>query len=391
MMSQLQKAQPVMPGGGESRARELDDFQSAIIRNVGHELRTPLAIIQGYAEVLRDGVLGTLTPEQEQAILTIVNHAYELRAMVERINILMAIEGHKAVPQPLALAEVVQEVVKAKRAAAIQARLALEVYLEPDLPLVSSDPYHLQQAIDCLLDNALKFTPGGGRVEVRLYTEPGWACLAVTDTGIGIAEEELKRIFAPFYQVDGSTTRRYRGIGLGLTVAKAVIEEHAGRIEVESQPGQGSRFTVKLPALSPVAPVAQWCMEEDFVALRRILIVDDDEKVALFFQAILETLPNCQVAIATSGEEALQLFEQQPFNLLITDYRMPGTDGMTLAMRVRQLYPQAVIVMITAYGDDELREQAARASIWRILDKPVGFAEFRAAVLEALGQPEKVE
>jgi CheY-like chemotaxis protein len=120
--------------------------------------------------------------------------------------------------------------------------------------------------------------------------------------------------------------------------------------------------------------------------LRRILIVDDDEIVAMTFQSILEILPNCEVVIAHSGEQALRLFEQQPFNLLITDYKMPDTNGVLLATRVRQLYPRTIIFVITAYGDDELREQAARVSIRRVLDKPVDFTELRAVVLEALGQ-----
>ena len=116
----------------------------------------------------------------------------------------------------------------------------------------------------------------------------------------------------------------------------------------------------------------------------RILVVDDEESVALTLQAGLERLANCEVAVSNSGEEALQLFERQPFDLLITDYKMPGTDGMTLAARVRQSYPSTAIVMITAYSSDELREQAARASIHRILDKPVKLAEVRSAALEAL-------
>jgi CheY-like chemotaxis protein len=124
------------------------------------------------------------------------------------------------------------------------------------------------------------------------------------------------------------------------------------------------------------------------MTLRRILIVDDDETVAMTFQSILEILPNCEFAIANSGEQALRLFERQPFNLLITDYRMPNTNGIMLAKRVRQLYPQTITVVVTAYGNDELREQAARASVWRVLDKPVNFTELHAVVLEALGQSE---
>ena len=134
----------------------------------------------------------------------------------------------------------------------------------------------------------------------------------------------------------------------------------------------------------------QWAEAEklsggDEMALRRILIVDDDENVALGLQDGLETLPDCEIAVVTGGEQALQLSEQQPFDLLITDYKMPGMDGMTLAMRVQQLSPQTVIIMITAYASDALREQADRASIRRILDKPVRLVKIRSEALEALG------
>ncbi len=118
--------------------------------------------------------------------------------------------------------------------------------------------------------------------------------------------------------------------------------------------------------------------------MRRILVVDDEEIVVLTIQDILEELPNCEIAVSTSGQQALQLFEQQPFDLLITDYRMPDMDGLTLATRVRQLYPRTSVIMITAYGSDDLREQAARAYIQRTLDKPVELEEIRGAALEAL-------
>ncbi len=271
-MDQMQQTYLSPPDEYRTGAGNLDDLHSTFIQNVSHELRTPLTIIQGYAELLGDGSLGALAPEQQEAVFVIVDRVCALRTLVERINILLEVEAHAIALLPLALDEIVAEVVKGRRTAATQAGLTLELHLEPGLPPVSGAPYHLQQAIDCLLENALKFTPGGGRVEVQVYTEPGWVCLAVTDTGIGMTEEELERIFTRFYQRDRSTTRQYRGIGLGLTLVRAVIEEHSGRVEVESQLGQGSRFTMKLPALSPVAQLV-----EDDMTSRRILIVDDRE------------------------------------------------------------------------------------------------------------------
>jgi signal transduction histidine kinase len=255
-MDQTQQTQLSPPDKGEQEAKNLDDLHSTFIQNVSYKLRTQLTFVQGYAGLLSDGSLGALRPEQQEAVFVIVDRAYELRTLVERIGILLAVEAHASVSLPLALDEIVAEVVEERRATVAQAGLALEVHLEPGLPLVSGDLHHLRQAVDCLLENTLKFTPSGGRVEVQVYTEPGWVCLAVTDTGMGMAEEELERLFACFSQTDGSITRWYGWGGLGLTLARAVIEEHGGRIKVQSQPGQGSRFTIKLPALSPAAQMA---------------------------------------------------------------------------------------------------------------------------------------
>ena len=121
----------------------------------------------------------------------------------------------------------------------------------------------------------------------------------------------------------------------------------------------------------------------------RILVVDDEVNLALMLKDGLNKLPNCEVAMATSGEQALQLFAEQPFDLLITDYKMPGLDGLTLATRIRRLYPLTAIVMMTAYGNDDLRARATRVNIRHFLDKPVQLTDIRLAVLEALSQPKR--
>jgi len=119
----------------------------------------------------------------------------------------------------------------------------------------------------------------------------------------------------------------------------------------------------------------------------RILLVDDEENVILTMKAGLQVLLDCEVTTATSGQQALRLFEEKPFDLLITDYKMPGMDGMTLSTRVRQSYPHTGIVMITAYGDDDLRRQAAQVPVQYILDKPVNLPDVRMAILEVLNGP----
>ena len=356
----------------------LEELHSTFIRNVEHELRTPLTMMQGYAELLRDGDLGELAPEQKHAAFVIVDRAYQMRTLVDRIGVLLSSKSHNGVSIPVPLAEVIVQAVEKRRAQAENKGLTLEMRLDLELPSVPGDPYQLQEAFDCLIENAIKFTPPGGRVEVQGYTDSGWGCLAIRDTGIGIEPDKLPYLNTGFYQADGSPTRRYGGLGLGLTLARSVVEAHLGQIEIESQPGLGSRFTIKLPLSSPDGETPSGKCRS------RILLVDDEENVIVTMKAGLQMLLNCEVVTATSGEEALRLFEEKPFDLLITDYRMPGIDGLALAARVRQSYPQMGIVMITAYGDDGLRERAVQIPIQSILDKPVNLTDVRTAALAAL-------
>ncbi len=373
-----------MQGPGPEKLQEL---QTLFIQNVSHELRTPLAIIQGYAELLHAGDLGALKPEQQEAAFIIVNRAHELRTLIERIGILLAIEAHSSATVPLRLEDIVIEIVEQSRARAEKAGLEINLTVAPELPPIAGDPYHLRHAVECLIDNAIKFTPSG-RVDVEVHQRDNQVYLVVADTGIGIDESEFEAIFDRFYQVDGSSTRRYGGMGLGLTVVRAVASEHKGQISVESQPGHGSRFTLSLPALPAEAHIPH---AEASMAPRRILVVDDEENVALTLQEGLQKLPDCEVQVATSGEQALALFKEQAFDLLITDYKMPGTDGLTLAARVRQTYPRTEIILITAYGDDILRQQAAHLSILHVMDKPVKLKEIRDMALGTLRPQESEE
>jgi signal transduction histidine kinase len=226
----------------------VDALQSIFIRNVSHEFRTPLGIVLGYAELLHDGDLGALRPEQEEALVVVMNSLNRLQKTVDQIVTLMAAELASRTLLPLNLLDVALQAVEKQRARAEQAGLDLEVLADRDLPLVAGDPHQLEQVVDSLLENACKFTPEGGSIEVELYAQEEWVCLVVSDTGIGIPQQELGRIFSGFYQVDGSTSRRYGGLGLGLTLVTAVVEAHGGSIEVKSQEGQGSRFFIRLPA-----------------------------------------------------------------------------------------------------------------------------------------------
>ncbi len=242
-------------GRALEQQRELDRLQREFIQNVSHELRTPLSLIRGHAEVLEAGWLGALMPEQRESIEVISRRAQMLGKLVDDILRLLEVERRELRKEAVDLAQLVQTLMTDFQAAADQAGLTLSAEITPELPLVLGDPVAFRRALDNLVGNALKFTPVGGRVSVRLSRSEGAVRLEVADTGIGIPGDQLTRIFERFYQVDGSATRKYGGVGLGLALVKEIVEAHGGQIMVASQVGIGTTFTIVLPMTAQDDPV----------------------------------------------------------------------------------------------------------------------------------------
>jgi len=239
-----------------AQLQELDHLKSEFMQNVSHELRTPLALIWGYAELLTDGTLGELDPEQRGPLESITWHTRRLIDLVEDIVLILAKETRVPDQEPVALDRLVRAAVRDFQLIAEQAELTLTAEIVPDLSPVYGTPAYLRRVLDNLINNAIKFTPAGGRVTVRLWqhrdTRQSSAeiVLQVTDSGIGIAPEQQVHIFDRFYQIDGSAKRRYGGVGLGLALVKEIIEAHNGQVAVDSQEGKGSTFTITLPICS---------------------------------------------------------------------------------------------------------------------------------------------
>ena len=229
------------------RQRELDRLQREFIQNVSHELRTPLSLIRGHAEVLESGWLGELHPEQKESISVITRRAQMLTKLVNDIVSVLEIEQRELVRERIDLESLARACLAEFRPAAEKADLVLSPEIAAGLPAVFGDPLALRRVLDNLVSNALKFTPAGGRMTVRLSGGDNTVVLQVADTGIGIAADQLDRIFERFYQVDGSATRQYGGMGLGLALVKEIAEAHGGQVTVTSQVGSGTTFTVVLP------------------------------------------------------------------------------------------------------------------------------------------------
>lgn len=229
------------------KQRELDRLRSEFIQNISHELRTPLAIVRGYAELLDTGELGLLPDDQQAAVAVMARRTRMLSKMLDDLLAILTAETGDGARQPIDLGQLVDNLVLDFQAVAFQNHLAITAEIEPTLPPIQGDPIQLRRMLDNLLSNAVKFTPTGGQITVRLCAADGLVELAVMDTGIGIAAEKLPRIFDRFYQIDGSTTRRYGGVGLGLALVREIAQSHGGTVSVESEVGRGSMFRVLLP------------------------------------------------------------------------------------------------------------------------------------------------
>ena len=227
--------------------KELDRLKSQFVQNISHELRTPLTFVKGYADLLSEEAMGPITPRQSQS-LEIISRKTE--AIIELVNGIITLQELESVPthrELTSLSNVLCMVVDTARAAAISVGVELRNELPNEKLWVLADDDKLIQVFDNLIGNAIKFSPGGGTITVRVDDVDDCWRVGVHDTGIGIPEDKLERIFERFYQVDGSTTRRFGGTGLGLAIAKEIVEDNEGRIWAESVLGEGSTFFVALP------------------------------------------------------------------------------------------------------------------------------------------------
>ena len=241
-----------------SRLEELDRLKSNFLATMSHELRTPLTSVIGYAEMMAEGLAGPISNEQREYLTTILGKADQLLGLITAVLDVSSLEsGQLALERTqLSLADVVSSEIATFQPQA--SRRGIEIQLDAaGEAIVIGDRRKIRQVISSLLSNAVKFTPDRGRVGVAVRLgplEPGGATsasavqLVVSDSGIGISRDQVAKIFEPFFQVDSSSTRAFGGTGLGLTLAKAYVEAHGGRIWVDTQPGQGSTFTATFPA-----------------------------------------------------------------------------------------------------------------------------------------------
>lgn len=235
------------------RLSELATLKSNFVANISHELRTPLTHLKGYVELLAMGDFGALAPEQQQAVSIIQKAAEKLERLIEDLILFSMSERGQISLQikPFHVQRAFQSVIANAMSKANHKNIQLLCEFDPDLPLVEADQEMIKWVVNQLLDNAIKFTNNGGLVQLKVSRENGCVSISVRDTGIGIPSQRIEEIFEPFHQLDGSSTRRYGGTGLGLSLVKNIIESHGSIIRVSSEEGKGSEFTFLLKAFIP--------------------------------------------------------------------------------------------------------------------------------------------
>ena len=373
-------------------AEEASRLKDQFLAMVSHELRTPLNAIVGWADMLRSGMLGPT--DSERACESIYSNSKRQSQLIDELLDVARITSGKLRLERTAveLDQAVRQAVDVVQVAADAKGVSITLVVDPSVGIIYGDAGRLQQIAWNLLSNAVKFTPAGGAVDVWVGRRGSTAELTVTDTGVGIPAKFVPCVFEPFRQADATTTRRFGGLGLGLSIVKHLVEAHGGRITAES-PGEdrGATFTVRIPIIAvtskpapgePHVRAAQAAREPRSLAGTRVLIVDDDRGSR---EVVAANLAGREAIVRTadSADEALCLLRQEPFDVLIADIGMPGEDGLALIRRLRADPSSASRVpaaALTALARDEDRQEALDAGFQLHLAKPVDSQSLVAAV-----------
>jgi PAS domain S-box-containing protein len=367
----------------ERANRAKDDF----LATLSHELRTPLNAILGWAHVL---ATARRDPDMiDRAVETITRNAKQQSRLIEDLLDVSAILGGKLRLdiRPVDLGVMLTAALENIRPAADAKRIQLGTSLAPPVGPMRGDPERLQQVFWNLLSNAVKFTPAGGRVDVTLEFSGDRAVVRVSDTGIGIRPDLLPVIFERFRQADSSISRTHGGLGLGLAIAKQLVEMHGGRVEAAS-PGEGRGTTmtvtlragaIQIPTLDPGEIVPSDLDRCDGI---HVLLVDDDEDGRKLVQILLEQ-GGARVTTAGSALEALAAMKRETPDILISDLAMPEMDGYALIQQMRQLpaLRRLPAIALTAHPRGEMRVRALQAGFDTYVAKPLDPAELLTVVV----------
>lgn len=386
-------------------SRMKDEFLSTI----SHELRTPLTSMLGWTKLIRSGKLDEKSIAQ--GLETIErNTLVQSRLIEDLLDISRIINGKiKLEAFPVKIRSLIETAVESIKPTASIKNIAVEFRAEINDATVYADPRRIQQVLWNLLSNAIKFTPRNGFVLVHLNATKNAVEVSVTDNGIGIAPEFLPHLFKHFRQQDASITRKHGGLGLGLSIARNLIELHGGQIKAESAgEGSGSAFKFTLPLMNPrvesLDNINSIIASESFDAPNKtaaqrkldgfnLLLVEDDADSLELLTFLFEST-GASVRTANLAGIAFDKFQENPPDLLISDIGMPDEDGYSLIQKIRRLPPEkggnVPAIALTAYAKNEDRLKAISSGFQRHIKKPIEPVDLIRQVSEMLEQQKKI-
>ncbi|MBN1531441.1 MAG: response regulator [Spirochaetes bacterium] len=362
---ELQAARDMAEAGNRAK--------SSFLANMNHELRTPLSSILGFGQFLKMQKAGLLNERQREYLDHIISSGEHLLEMVNDVLDLSKIDSGKMIVdrKPFDVNLMLSRSPSTIRVIADRKNVEMVLKIEPAMGFLDADEVRLKQVIFNLLSNAIKFTEPGKRVGIDAFAKGETVIISVWDEGCGIEEGDLNRIFIPFEQAQRHT---HQGTGLGLPIAKKLVELHGGTIAVSSQPGMGSRFTVIIPGRIPrpdfeVAALSDR-EEEPFVANKRVLLVDDNEALSELVQSLLQSYGFTVTALRSGNEVLEQLSTEPGFDLVIMDIGNPA-GGDDIIRRIKErIKPGVPVIALTGYAMKGDRERFLDIGFDDYMSKP---------------------
>ncbi len=374
---------------------EASKAKSDFLANMSHELRTPLNSIIGFSEILQDELYGELNEKQHEYVRDVYGSGKHLLNLINDILDLSKVESGKMELElcGFPLADILNASMAMLKEKAMKHDIKLGIEIEPDADMtIEADERKLKQIMFNLLSNAVKFTPDGGSVIVQVRkVPPDFIEISVTDTGIGIAPENIQKLFKEFSQIESPYTKQYEGTGLGLALTERLVELHGGKIWVESEFGKGSKFTFTIP-VKPILKSEQSPTPERQKGLavqgNRVLIVDDDPKAIAAMDNLLRS-EGYTVLKAANGKEGIEMSKKELPDLIVLDLMMPEISGFDVvdALRSEDKTASIPIVILTAMDLSQEDKNRLKGRVLYLEEKgEVARERFIARVKEALGK-----
>jgi PAS domain S-box-containing protein len=399
-----------------ARATRLKD---EFLANMSHELRTPLNAILGMTEGMQEQVFGKISNAQIKALQTIERSGSHLLELINDILDVAKIESGQIELEysTISVELLCQSSLTFIKQQALKKSIQLETKLAPNLPELIVDERRIRQVLINLLNNAVKFTPDGGHITLAVSCHPlsaqeaiastselavsSYLHIAISDTGIGIAPENISKLFQPFIQIDSALNRQYQGTGLGLALVKRIVEMHGGKVMLSSEVGVGSCFTVILPCTEPASASVFVTMEnqtelsiesgQSQQTAPVILLVEDNEANIISVSSYL-TAKGYLIVLANNGKEAIALAGSAKPDLILMDIQMPVMDGLEAMQKIRQI-PNLVnvpIIALTALAMENDIKRCIDAGANDYLSKPVKLRQLTKTIQQFL-DPKRLE